>query len=501
MKLWGDTGDYLFGSVRLEALKRWRAGWGYPTTLLCIYGFFSTVKPIEPFLIPYLTGPDKNLTVEKVTNEIFPVWTYSYLAVLMPVFLLTDWLRYKPVVVFQCINLFVTTAMLLWLQGVAAMQAMQFAYAVVTASEVAYFSYIYSIAELKHYRKATSYCRSVQLLGYTVGSVLGQLLVSFNLMSYNNILVLTLVLISIALVTSLFLPMPQRSMFFHRSQERHETGNVEEQDAQELPEALGREDMCAVDGEMAESPEEPVRTRSCSQVLIQLWRDFLQCYSTRELLYWSVWWALATCGYNQTVNYVQVLWQHVEPSQNFTVYNGGVEAVSNLFGAATAYGIGFTQVDWAQWGELALGSFSGLGAAALFTMTFTANIWACYAGYIVFKCLYILLITIAMFQIATDLSMERYALIFGANNFGALVLQTIITSVVVDGRGLGLGIIPQFIIYGSYFSAIAVIFFLRGVYTIMRVRQSHRDSTTAEEEPPSLKDSDTCPEQRLSRRN
>ncbi|XP_014069320.1 thiamine transporter 2 isoform X1 [Salmo salar] len=484
MKLCGDN---LFGSVRMEALKRWRAGWGYPTTLLCIYGFFSTVKPIEPFLIPYLTGPDKNLTVEKVTNEIFPVWTYSYLAVLVPVFLLTDWLRYKPVVVFQCINLFVTTAMLLWLQGVAAMQAMQFAYAVVTASEVAYFSYIYSIVELKHYRKATSYCRSVQLLGYTMGSVLGQLLVSFNLMSYNNILVLTLVLISIALVTSLFLPMPQRSMFFHRSQERHETGNVEEMDAQG-------------DGEMAESPEEPVRTRSCSQVLIQLWRDFIQCYSTRELLYWSVWWALATCGYNQTTNYVQVLWQHVEPSQNFTVYNGGVEAVSNLFGAATAYGIGFTQVDWAQWGELALGSFSGLGAAALFTMTFTANIWACYAGYIVFKCLYMLLITIAMFQIATELSMERYALIFGANNFGALVLQTIITSVVVDGRGLGLGIIPQFITYGSYFSAIAVIFFLRGVYTIMRVRQSHRDSTTAEE-PPSLKDSDTCPEQRLSRRN
>uniref|UniRef100_A0A4W5PQA6 Solute carrier family 19 member 3 n=1 Tax=Hucho hucho TaxID=62062 RepID=A0A4W5PQA6_9TELE len=280
------------------------------------------------------------------------------------------------------------------------MQAMQFAYAVVTASEVAYFSYIYSIVELKHYRKATSYCRSVQLLGYTMGSVLGQLLVSFNLMSYNNNLVLTLVLISIALVTSLFLPMPQRSMFFHRSQERHKTGNVEEMDAQELPEALGRGDMCAGDGEMAEPPEEPVRTRSCRQVLIQLWRDFLQCYSTRELLYWSVWWALATCGYNQTINYVQVLWQHEEPSQNFTVYNGGVEAVAQstvfLAGAATAYGIGFTQVDWAQWGELALGSFSGLGAAALFTMTFTANIWDCYASYIVFKCLYILLITIAM---------------------------------------------------------------------------------------------------------
>lgn len=39
--------------------------------------------------------------------------------------------------------------------------------------------------------------------------------------------------------------------------------------------------------------------------------------------------------------------------------------------------------------------------------------------------------------------MERYALVFGANNFGALTLQTVITSVVVDSGGLGLGIIPQ----------------------------------------------------------
>lgn len=39
--------------------------------------------------------------------------------------------------------------------------------------------------------------------------------------------------------------------------------------------------------------------------------------------------------------------------------------------------------------------------------------------------------------------MERYALVFGVNNFGALALQTIITSVVVDSGGLGLAIIPQ----------------------------------------------------------
>lgn len=153
------------------------------------------------------------------------MWTYSYLTVLVPVFLLTDWLRYKPVVVFQCLVLFATTAMILWCKGVPEMQAVQFTYGVVTSCDVAYFTYIYSMVEVKHYLKATSYCRTAQLLGYTVGSVLGQVLVSFELMSYSYILVFTLVLTAVALITSILLPMPKTSMFFH--QRRRASGETD----------------------------------------------------------------------------------------------------------------------------------------------------------------------------------------------------------------------------------------------------------------------------------
>uniref|UniRef100_UPI0037E9B7E5 thiamine transporter 1 n=1 Tax=Semicossyphus pulcher TaxID=241346 RepID=UPI0037E9B7E5 len=486
----------------MEAVRRWRANWGYPTTLLCMYGFFSTVKPLEPFLIPYLTGPDKNLTAEEVNNQIFPVSTYSYLCVLVPVFLLTDCLRYKPVVVFQSTVLFITTSMILWTKTVPAMQAMQFFYGVVTASEVAYFAYIYSVVDLKRYRKATSYCRSIQLLGYTVGSVLGQLLVSFDLMSYNNILVFTLVLTAIAFLFSCLLPMPQQSMFFHRRQKRvtegtvghvegsgdvkeHESGSKVSLD-QRLEKRGETEDE---KGPAAEELEESVGAESCSKVLLHLWRDFRLCYSSRQLFYWSLWWAMATCGYLQTANYVQVLWEHVQPSQNFSIYNGGVEAVSGLLSATAAYGIGFTEVRWEQWGELALGGFSGLGAASLFLMTFIGNIWVCYVCYIIFKCLYMLLITIAMYQIAADLTMERYALVFGANNFGASALQTIMTSVVVDNGGLGLSIIPQFTVYASYFSVIAVVFSIRGLFTILTRQRSRRDSTPpVKNDPPGFEE-------------
>lgn len=70
----------------------------------------------------------------------------------------------------------------------------------------------------------------------------------------------------------------------------------------------------------------------CAGVLVQMWRDFLLCYATPGLLRWSLWWALATCGHNLVLLFVQMLWKHIEPSSSFAAYNGGVEAVSSLFG-------------------------------------------------------------------------------------------------------------------------------------------------------------------------
>ena len=41
-------------------------------------------------------GPQwKNLTKESLYDEVYPVWPYSYFGLLVPVFLLTDYLQYK----------------------------------------------------------------------------------------------------------------------------------------------------------------------------------------------------------------------------------------------------------------------------------------------------------------------------------------------------------------------------------------------------------------------
>ncbi|XP_068136628.1 thiamine transporter 2 isoform X2 [Hyperolius riggenbachi] len=419
-----------------------------------------------------------------VTNFVFPVWTYSYLVILFPVFILTDYLRYKPVIILQGLSYIICWVLLLFARGVPAMQGLEFMYGMVTATEVAYFSYIYSVVDTEHYQKVTSYCRSITLVGFTVASVLGQLLVSLAGLSYFYLNAISLVSVSIAFLSSLWLPMPKKSMFFHRRATEDPTGRTSED-----PKAT-RENEDARSTELENTSIDPdadnmdIEKNFC-KVLWLLCKDIKECYSSSQLIYWSLWWALATAGYNQVINYVQVLWEHVEPAQNSTIYNGGVEAVSTFLGALSSLSVGYVKVNWEMSGELALAIFSAVNAGALFLMDYSFNIWMCYAGYLVFKASYMLLITIATFQIAVNLSMERYALMFGMNTFVALVLQTILTIIVVDNRGLGLDIVTQFLVYGSYFAVIAGIFFARSLYVIVTMcckRHKKEESTNIVEE-------------------
>ncbi|EHB18165.1 Thiamine transporter 2 [Heterocephalus glaber] len=449
--------------------------WIFPTVILCSFGFFSMMRPSEPFLIPYLSGPDKNLTSTEITNEILPVWTYSYLALLLPVFVLTDYVCYKPVIILQGISFIVTWLLLLFGQGVGAMQAVEFVFGMVSATEVAYYAYIYSVVSPEHYQRVSSYCRSVTLVAYTVASVLAQLLVSLANLSYFYLHVMSLISVSVAFTLSLFLPMPKKSMFFHAKPSK-----------EVLPKPLG---MDAALGEAQEDHEtvqqkshsisgNPERSQLGSQKtenvvlknFVQWFQDLKECYSSKRLFYWSLWWAFSTAGFNQVLNYIQILWDHKAPSQDSSIYNGAVEAIATFGGALAAFAVGHVKVAWDLLGELALAIFSIISAGSLFLMHYTPSIWVSYTGYLIFKSSYMLLITVAVFQIAINLSVERYALVFGINTFTALVIQTIMTMIVVDPRGLNLAISIQFLVYGSYFAVIAGIFLMRSIYILYSLK-------------------------------
>lgn len=446
----------------------------FPTLLLCLTGFFSNMRPSEPFLTAFLRGPDKNLTETQVVSEIFPIWTYSYLVLLFPVFLLTDYLCYKPVLILQASSLVVTYVMLLRARSVMLMQLMEFFFGLATASEVAYFSYIYSVVDPSHYQRVTGYCRSVTLFGSAVGSLLGQLLLSLAKVKLFYLVVITLASAAVALVAPWFLPMPKRSLFFHKSPKLvrdspdSSTGLIQAETQCKVPlRENGQED--SVESRSAESDHPSV---GLVKVLRLLFSDFLYCYRCRPLLAWSLWWALATCGYFQVINYTQVLWENVRPSQDYDIYNGYVETLSTLLGALAALLVGCLPVCWSLWGELALCLLSLFMTVCIFGMVLLDNIWTCYSLYVLFRAVYMLLITVATFQIAASLNMQRYALVFGVNTFVALLLQSLLTFIVVDSAGLGLEVYTQFLVYGSYFAFISVVFLVAGLYKVFTRRRS-----------------------------
>jgi thiamine transporter 2/3 len=68
--------------------------WIRTTAILCTIGFWKELRPTTPYLTPYLITA-KNLSDETLYSQVYPFWTYSYALCLIPVFILTDVLRYK----------------------------------------------------------------------------------------------------------------------------------------------------------------------------------------------------------------------------------------------------------------------------------------------------------------------------------------------------------------------------------------------------------------------
>lgn len=338
--------------------------WLKATLLLCLYGFFKEMKPSEPFLTPYLKGAPMNLTEEQLANEIYPVWTYSYFATLFVVFLVTDLLRYKPVIISEGLAYLSTRILLIWARGVLAMQFMQFAYGFASGAGVAYYSYIYAVVDRDHYQLVTSYTRAAVLFGTMMSGVVGQLLVSFKVTDYLTLNYISLGSVATGCVITLALPKASGNVF------------VTETGSEPTEEQMG----CF---------------SSWKRSMVHMFRDLKLCYSNKDLLRWSLWWAFATCGEFQVENYVQNLWDVIYPSHNHKTYNGGVIALSHLTGSLVAVMLAYVKVNWSMFGELCLGVVSVADAFFLFLSAQTSSIWIAYLMYILFRTAYTFLITIA----------------------------------------------------------------------------------------------------------
>ena len=109
-----------------------------------------------------------------------------------------------------------------------------------------------------------------------------------------------------------------------------------------------------------------------------------------------------------------------------------------------------------------------LDAVMLYLMATTDTIVMGYAGYIVFRALYQMMITVASFEIASNISQNSYGLVFGFNTFLALGFQTVLTTVVADSVGLALPPKQQFLVYSGFFLVTGLVFSVTGLVTLAR---------------------------------
>ncbi|XP_036396868.1 reduced folate transporter [Megalops cyprinoides] len=459
--------------------------WQWSIILLCFYGFVVQLKPGEPFITPFLLS-SKNFTRTQVTNEVTPVLSYSHMAVLVPVFLLTDFLRYKPMLVLQSLSNMSIWLLLLLGSTLLEMQFMEFFYGISMATRVAYSSYIFSLVKPELYQRVASYSRSAVLLGVFTSSVLGQLLFSKGGLSYATLSAISLGLVSFGLLLSLCLPWPKRSMFFN--QEARDKAREEAATDAELS-------KMKADGTPA--PPAPPKPRSSwrNSVFFHMLKELRTVPQVPSLRLWSMWWVFNSTCYYLVVFYVHILWDKVFPAVENKVYNGAVEAASTLLGAFTSFIAGFVKIRWSLWSELVIGVNTALQAGLLLLMGTTSSIWVCYVAYSFFRGFYQFLVPIATFQIASSLSKEMCALVFGVNTFLGTILKTIITIIVADKRGLALSVHAQFMVYFFLFTLLTVTYLGCAAWVIVRHYRSREGGRATEEATPtelSPMDRDPC---------
>ncbi|XP_026826955.1 thiamine transporter 2 [Ooceraea biroi] len=453
--------------------------WLKISCILCLFGCFKDFRPSESFVTDYLTGPWKNFTVKEVNQDIYPVATYSYLATLVLVFLITDFVRYKPIIILCGLSGIVTFLMIILGKTVIVFQIVEFFYGLFMSSEVAYYTYIYAKVEKKHYQEVTGHTKAASLFGRSMSGIVAQLTASFNLLDYHQLNYLTLSASVLATIWSLFLPSVSQSIYFHRT-----SSSDEERDKQVDLQSVTIDHQLQYRSSSQESLRNDENGRAkcrcfagfrsplfhkIRKAYALLWKHFVQAYTNYRVLKWSVWWALSTCGYLQIINFIQLLWQTaVKPGD--MIYNGAVDFIYAILGAITVFCVGKVHLNWTLIGDVMLGIFSLLEGVILVAASYSYNIWFLYAGYIIFGVIYHTMVTVASFEVAKYISEDSYGLIFGVNMFFALASQSLLMLIVVNILELELS--RQFFVYGSYFVVLAMIYIVIGIVNLVQHRRS-----------------------------
>lgn len=443
--------------------------WLKISLLLCFFGFLKEMRPSEPFVIDYLLPPWRDLTAEDVNRYIWPHGTYWTTFTLIIVLLVTDFLRYKAVIVLCGVTGAITWAMYIWTTSFEAAVVIQSFYGAFVATEVAYFAYIYAKVDKEHYLQVTSHTRAATLCGKCFSGILGQFLIFTGLTDLRGLNVITFVTLLVATCWAIGLPAVQTSLYFNKPRPvGNRVDNVGPTGISMVATvAVSKDD--AVKGVEIDENESASSTNRCGAAFQIMWSQLTIAYANGYVLLWSIWYAAGLCGFFQVISYVQMLWISIDnrPESN---WNGGVEACTTLLAASAALLASRLHESFFRFRRM-LGLLIGISflqGGALFVTSNTTSRFVSYGTYTFYFVLHSFTITIISAEIAKKLPADSYGLVFGINTFVGLLFQSLLTIVVVsDSFQFELNVGEQFNIYTGFYVALGVMYLIVLCYQVL----------------------------------
>uniref|UniRef100_A0AC35FRJ2 Uncharacterized protein n=1 Tax=Panagrolaimus sp. PS1159 TaxID=55785 RepID=A0AC35FRJ2_9BILA len=425
-----------------------RREWAY--FLPAIIVFYSVIKEIkigEPFLYQYHTQV-LNYTAKTLNGEIHPYSAYMYLIAIIPIFLFTDIFLYKPVMYLEIIGQITYRFTLVFTNNLFSQQFGQGMYGIASASEIAFFSYIYGKLEKDQYQRLTSWTRAGTMAGRTGGYVVAQILILTGTGTYVLLNQVAFSFSCLALVFCFLMPRVNWRKLVERIRVEQESQKSR-----------------------AKSSHTPLPISYKQYVLYRLGKlrsDFVKVYSNPFICKWSFWWAITTCMSLQISLYSQTLFGQAQGADEIPL-NGFADAGYTFTATVGILLLNSLPINWNKWGETALVIISTLDAIFLYIYSTSTSAYPMYIVYIFYRSFYQVMITIAQWNIAKKMVCDSYGLVFGVNSFIALIMQSALTRIVSDKRGLGMQVRDAFLVYASLHALIAIIFLISVIYTIIYI--------------------------------
>lgn len=414
--------------------------WGKIAIVLTLFGFLKDFRPSDPFVVQFLNGSWHNISAEQINQQVFPVGTYSYGIQLVITFLITDYFRYKPLIILSGVAgigywaLFVGTKSLVWLQ------VAEVFYGTYKSADVAFWSYIYARVDKSCYQKITSYTKSASQLGKFAGAVGAQILLFYGLVDYLDLNYVSLAVQLCTTSIAVFLPSAPKSIYFNRSATSIPSEKYHARNDSSSPPTVG---------------DEAIAKLSAMELL---WFHAKSAYSNFTVLRFSIWYAVASCIYYQTVLYVQVLWKTISGTATTKVvhWNGAVEAVLTISSAVITFCAGFVPAKMLHvpYALAGLSCISFMQGGILLISGLTGNLWVAYGAHICYSILHAFTITLLCSEIAGNICRDSFGLVFGINAMIGSVLQCLLTVVMVNCSTIK----GQFVVYAGVSGGMGVLF-------------------------------------------